>query len=91
MKVRLLQNRVLLKQPEGGVTQTQSGLMIAESKGERTEAVALKFTVVAIDPKVKLVKVGQMVHVNKWEVVWTKVDGIQYALAPESEIVLIEE
>lgn len=80
-------DRVLLRALTDGEA-TSSGLLISQGKGERTEAWAQKYQVVAVGEKVKIVKVGDWVYVNKWDVVHLHIDGVQYATSNVKEIVV---
>ncbi len=90
-EVTVFGKKVLLK-PQLEGEKTSSGLLISQSKGERTEAWALRMQVILVGEEVDSdkIKPGDWVYVNKWEVVYLHLDGVMHAIAKEEEISIKE-
>lgn len=90
MKLKPLADRVLLKQ-EKAETTTKSGIIIPETAQEKTQTA----TVEAVGPgteKDKItVKVGDRVMYDKYSGVQVKMDGEEYLIVKNSDIIAIVE
>jgi co-chaperonin GroES (HSP10) len=84
-------NSYVLLGEETGATQVDSGLVVGEVKGDRTESWMIKGRVVSVPKSVVQVKVGDLIHVAKWEVHHAMVGGIHYIAVLEKDIILKEE
>lgn len=92
--MKVLNGCVLLKLYESG-EKTKSGLYISHSKGERTEAWALKARVIAFDEypqdeevKTLEIKKDDVVYISKWEIHRAQINGEEYAIAKMKDILL---
>lgn len=90
MKLKPLADRVLLKQ-EKAETTTKSGIIIPGTAQEKTQTA----TVEAVGPgteKEKIsVKVGDRVMYDKYSGVQVKIDGDEYLIVKNSDIIAIVE
>lgn len=90
MKLKPLADRVLLKQ-EKAETTTKFGIIIPETAQEKTQTA----TVEAVGPgteKDKItVKVGDRVMYDKYSGVQVKMDGEEYLIVKNSDIIAIVE
>lgn len=68
-------------------THTESGLVMAHSKGERTESWAVKAKVVVGEDE-GLFAAGDTVYVSKWEIHHVFVKGKKLAVAKTKDIML---
>ena len=90
MKLRPLADRVLLKQ-EKAETKTASGIIIPETAQEKTQTA----TVEAVGPgteKEKIsVKVGDRVMYDKYAGTQVKIDGEEYLIVKNADIIAVVE
>ena len=90
MKLKPLADRVLLKQ-EKAETKTASGIIIPETAQEKTQTA----TVEAVGPGTEkdpiTVKVGNRVMYDKYAGVQVKMDGEDYLIVKNSDIIAIVE
>lgn len=91
MKLKMFKDNVLLKLAEEDVV-TDTGLVQAHTKGERTEAWALMAEVIEKGPEVnKSVKSGDIVYVGKWEIQHATINGKKLAIAKDKDLLLAIE
>jgi chaperonin GroES len=90
MKVRPLADRVLVKQ-EKAETKTASGIIIPETAQEKTQTA----TVSAVGPGTEddkvTVKVGERVMYDKYAGTAIKIDGDDYLILKNSDIIAVIE
>ena len=90
MKVRPLADRVLVKQ-EKAETKTASGIIIPETAQEKTQTA----TVSAVGPGTEddkvTVKVGERVMYDKYAGTAVKIDGDDYLILKNSDIIAVIE
>lgn len=82
------EGKILFKKDDKD-TQTAEGLYIAHSEGEKTEAVAIKGTVLSTGAET--IAVGDIIYVSKWEVHQVTIDGQPYYVCKESDVLLRED
>ncbi len=88
--VSVVGDRVLLKQVTDN-EETSGGILVSQSKGERTEAWAMKYRVIGLGKKIKSLEVGNFVYVNKWDLVHMHIDGEQLAVSKVDDVVVKED
>ena len=94
MKLKPLADRVVLKQ-SAAEEKTKSGIILTSAAQEKPEV----FEVVVVGPggmidgeKVKMeVKAGQRVLVNRYSGTQVKLDGVEYTIVRQSDILAVVE
>lgn len=87
MKIRPLADRVLLK-PEQAEEKTASGLFIPQTAQEKTQVAFVK--AIGDDEDIK-VKVGDKVMHDKYAGTQLKIDGEDYLIVSNSDIIAVVE
>lgn len=88
MKIKPLQDRVLIKIDEGE-TKTASGLIIPQTAQEKTQA----GTVIAVGDDKDAIKVqaGQKVMYDKYAGTQIKIDGVEHLILKMQDIIAVIE
>lgn len=90
MKLRPLANRVLLKQ-EKAETKTASGIIIPETAQEKTQTASVEAVGSGTEKDPITVKVGERVMYDKYAGVQVKIDGEEYLIVKNSDIIAVVE
>lgn len=90
MKLKPLADRVLLKQ-EKAETTTKSGIIIPETAQEKTQTATVEAVGPGTDKDKITVKVGDRVMYDKYSGVQVKMDGEEYLIVKNSDIIAIVE
>lgn len=90
MKLKPLADRVLLKQ-EKAETTTKFGIIIPETAQEKTQTATVEAVGPGTDKDKITVKVGDRVMYDKYSGVQIKMDGEEYLIVKNSDIIAIVE
>lgn len=90
MKLRPLADRVLLKE-EKAETTTKSGILLPESAQEKTQTAKVEAVGPGTEKEKITVKVGDRVMYDKYSGVQVKMDGEDYLIVKNSEIIAVVE
>lgn len=90
MKLRPLADRVLLKE-EKAETTTKSGILLPESAQEKTQTAKVEAVGPGTEKEKITVKVGDRVMYDKYSGVQVKMDGEDYLIVKNSDIIAIVE
>lgn len=88
MKVRPLADRVLVKQ-EKAETKTASGIIIPETAQEKTQTATVSAVGPGTDDDKITVKVGERVMYDKYAGTAVKIDGDDYLILKNSDIIAV--
>ena len=90
MKLRPLADRVLLKE-EKAETTTKSGILLPESAQEKTQTAKVEAVGPGTEKEKITVKVGDRVMYDKYSGVQVKMDGEDYLIVKNSDIIVVVE
>lgn len=90
MKLRPLADRVLLKE-EKAETTTKSGILLPESAQEKTQTAKVEAVGPGTEKEKITVKVGDRVMYDKYSGVQIKMDGKDYLIVKNSDIIAVVE
>ncbi len=90
MKLKPLADRVLLKQ-EKAETKTASGIIIPETAQEKTQTAEVEAVGPGTEKEKITVKVGDRVMYDKYAGTQVKIDGEEYLIVKNSDIIAIIE
>ena len=90
MKLRPLADRVLLKE-EKAETTTKSGILLPESAQEKTQTAKEEAVGPGTEKEKITVKVGDRVMYDKYSGVQVKMDGEDYLIVKNSDIIAVVE
>ena len=90
MKLRPLADRVLLKE-EKAETTTKSGILLPESAQEKTQTAKVEAVGPGTEKEKITVKVGDRVMYDKYSGVQVKMDGEDYLIGKNSDIIAVVE
>ena len=90
MKLRPLADRVLLKE-EKAETTTKSGILLPESAQEKTQTAKVEAVGPGTEKEKSTVKVGDRVMYDKYSGVQVKMDGEDYLIVKNSDIIAVVE
>ncbi|MGN0717825.1 co-chaperone GroES [Treponema berlinense] len=90
MKLRPLADRVLLKE-EKAETITKSGILLPESAQEKTQTAKVEAVGPGTEKEKITVKVGDRVMYDKYSGVQVKMDGEDYLIVKNSDIIAVVE
>lgn len=90
MKLRPLADRVLLKEEKAGTT-TKSGILLPESAQEKTQTAKVEAVGPGTEKEKITVKVGDRVMYDKYSGVQVKMDGEDYLIVKNSDIIAVVE
>ena len=90
MKLRRLADRVLLKE-EKAETTTKSGILLPESAQEKTQTAKVEAVGPGTEKEKITVKVGDRVMYDKYSGVQVKMDGEDYLIVKNSDIIAVVE
>lgn len=90
MKLRPLADRVLLKE-EKAETTTKSGILLPESAQEKTQTAKVEAVGPGTEKEKITVKVGDRVMYDKHSGVQVKMDGEDYLIVKNSDIIAVVE
>ena len=90
MKLRPLADRVLLKE-EKAETTTKSGILLPESAQEKTQTAKVEAVGPGTEKEKITVKVGDRVMYDKYSGVQVKMDGEDYFIVKNSDIIAVVE
>ena len=90
MKLRPLAARVLLKE-EKAATTTKSGILLPESAQEKTQTAKVEAVGPGTEKEKITVKVGDRVMYDKYSGVQVKMDGEDYLIVKNSDIIAVVE
>ena len=90
MKLRPLADRVLL-QEEKAETTTKSGILLPESAQEKTQTAKVEAVGPGTEKEKITVKVGDRVMYDKYSGVQVKMDGEDYLIVKNSDIIAVVE
>lgn len=90
MKLRPLADRVLLKE-EKAETTTKSGILLPESAQEKTQTAKVEAVGPGTEKEKITVKVGDRVMYDKYSGVQIKMDGEDYLIVKNSDIIAVVE
>ena len=90
MKLRPLADRVLLKE-EKAETTTKSGILLPESAQEKTQTAKVEAVGPGTEKEKITVKVGDRVRYDKYSGVQVKMDGEDYLIVKNSDIIAVVE
>ena len=90
MKLRPLADRVLLKE-EKAETTTKSGILLPESAQEKTQTAKVEAVGPDTEKEKITVKVGDRVMYDKYSGVQVKMDGEDYLIVKNSDIIAVVE
>ncbi len=88
MKIRPLGDRVLLKQAKAE-TKTASGIIIPETAQEKTQTATVEAVGPGTDEDKITVKVGEKVMYDKYAGTQVKIDGEDYLIVKNSDIIAV--
>ena len=90
MKLRPLADRVLLKE-EKAETTTKSGILLPASAPEKTQTAKVESVEPGTEKEKITVKVGDRVMYDKYSGVQVKMDGEDYLIVKNSDIIAVVE
>jgi len=90
MKLKPLADRVLLKQ-EKAETTTKSGIILPEAAQEKTQTAIVEAVGPGTEKEKITVKVGDRVMYDKYSGVQVKMDGEEYLIVKNSDIIAVVE
>ena len=90
MKLRPLADRVLLKE-EKAETTTKSGILLPESAQEKPQTAKVEAVGPGTEKEKITVKVGDRVMYDKYSGVQVKMDGEDYLIVKNSDIIAVVE
>ena len=90
MKLRPVADRVLLKE-EKAETTTKSGILLPESAQEKTQTAKVEAVGPGTEKEKITVKVGDRVMYDKYSGVQVKMDGEDYLIVKNSDIIAVVE
>ena len=90
MKLRPLADRVLLKEEKAETTPT-SGILLPESAQEKTQTAKVEAVGPGTEKEKITVKVGDRVMYDKYSGVQVKMDGEDYLIVKNSDIIAVVE
>ena len=90
MKLRPLADRVLLKE-EKAETTTKSGILLPESAQEKTQTAKVEAVGPGTEKEKITVKVGDRVMYDKYSGVQVNMDGEDYLIVKNSDIIAVVE
>ncbi len=90
MKLKPLADRVLLKQ-EKAESKTASGIILPEAAQEKTQTATVEAVGPGTEKEKITVKVGDRVMYDKYAGVQVKMDGDEYLIVKNSDIIAIVE
>ncbi len=90
MKLKPLADRVLLKQ-EKAETKTASGIIIPETAQEKTQTGTVEAVGTGTEKDKITVKVGDRVMYDKYAGTQVKIDGEEYLIVKNSDIIAVVE
>ena len=90
MKIIPLADRVLLKE-EKAETTTKSGILLPESAQEKTQTAKVEAVGPGTEKEKITVKVGDRVMYDKYSGVQVKMDGEDYLIVKNSDIIAVVE
>ncbi len=90
MKLKPLADRVLLKQ-EKAETTTKSGIILPEAAQEKTQTATVEAVGPGTEKEKITVKVGERVMYDKYSGVQVKIDGEEYLIVKNSDIIAVVE
>lgn len=90
MKLRPLADRVLLKE-EKAETTTKSGILLPESAQEKTQTAKVEAVGPGTEKEKITVKEGDRVMYDKYSGVQVKMDGEDYLIVKNSDIIAVVE
>ena len=90
MKLKPLADRVLLKE-EKAETTTKSGILLPESAQEKTQTAKVEAVGPGTEKEKITVKVGDRVMYDKYSGVQVKMDGEDYLIVKNSDIIAVVE
>jgi len=90
MKLRPLADRILLKE-EKAETTTKSGILLPESAQEKTQTAKVEAVGPGTEKEKITVKVGDRVMYDKYSGVQVKMDGEDYLIVKNSDIIAVVE
>ncbi|MDY2843185.1 MAG: co-chaperone GroES [Treponema sp.] len=90
MKLKPLADRVLLKQ-EKAETTTKSGIILPEAAQEKTQTATVEAVGPGTEKEKITVKVGDRVMYDKYSGVQVKMDGEEYLIVKNSDIIAVVE
>ena len=90
MKLRPLADRVLLKE-EKAETTTKSGILLPESAQEKTQTAKVEAVGPGTEKEKITVKVGDRVMYDKYSGVQVKMDGEDYLIVKNSDLLAVVE
>ncbi|MBR4448687.1 MAG: co-chaperone GroES [Treponema sp.] len=90
MKVKPLEDRVLLKQ-EKAETKTASGIIIPETAQEKTQTATVEAVGPGTEKEKITVKAGDRVMYDKYAGTQLKIDGEDYLIVKNSDIIAVVE
>ena len=90
MKLRPLADRVILKE-EKAETTTKSGILLPESAQEKTQTAKVEAVGPGTEKEKITVKVGDRVMYDKYSGVQVKMDGEDYLIVKNSDIIAVVE
>ncbi len=90
MKLKPLADRVLLKQ-EKAETTTKSGIILPEAAQEKTQTATVEAVGPGTEKEKITVKVGDRVMYDKYSGVQIKMDGEEYLIVKNSDIIAVVE
>ena len=87
-KFKMLNDFILVKLIQDD-EKSESGILLPEEKGERTDSRAIKAEVIQSNSKSPEIKKGMIVYIGKWEMHHATIKGNRYAMV-KSEWVFME-
>lgn len=90
MKLKPLADRVLLKQ-EKAETKTASGIIIPETAQEKTQTAIVEAVGPGTEKEKISVKVGDRVMYDKYSGTQVKIDGEEYLIVKNADIIAVVE
>jgi len=90
MKLKPLADRVLLKQ-EKAETTTKSGIILPEAAQEKTQTATVEAVGPGTEKEKITVKIGDRVMYDKYSGVQVKMDGEDYLIVKNSDIIAVVE
>lgn len=90
MKIRPLADRVLVK-PAKAETKTASGIIIPDAAQEKTQTAKVEAVGPGTEKDPVTVKVGEMIMYDKYAGTQIKMDGEEYLILKNSDIIAVLE
>ncbi len=90
MKIKPLADRVLVK-PEKAESKTSSGIIIPEAAQEKTQTATVEAVGPGTEKESITVKVGELIMYDKYAGTQIKIDGEEYLIVKNSDIIAIIE